>query len=154
DCAKAAACWLGFRCDLRDHAVVGYCVAPSFIPGGSPPGNRLVPRVECCLWSGGSLDRPGRLWPESAECAPCDFGTHGHAPRASDLSDRTLDLAKNSHPRAVEAARAMANVCPAHCLHVHQGADGIRAFASRHRALSMACRKTEYGEWMVWLLAM
>ena len=34
DCAKTTARRLGFSRDLRDHAVVGYCVAASLFPGG------------------------------------------------------------------------------------------------------------------------
>src|SRR6516165_6819380 len=154
DCTKTAASWLVFGRDLRDYTVVGYRVAASFIPDGSSFGDHLVPRGECCLWSGRSLDRPWCLWPESDECAPCDFGTHGHAARVGDLSGRTFDLAKNSRPRAVAAARAMGNVRSAHRFHVHQGADRVRVFASRHRAVSMARQRIENGECVVWLVAM
>src|SRR4029077_16765086 len=99
-------------------------------------------------------DRPGCLWPESAECAPCDFGTHRHAARTSDLSPGTFDLAKNSHPRAVAAGRAMGDVRPAHRLHVHKGANRFRVLASRHCTVSMARREAEWGECMVRLVAM
>src|SRR5262249_36371372 len=37
---------------------------------------------------------------------------------------------------------------------VHQRASGIRVFAPRHRAVSIARQKAEYGERMVWLVAM
>src|SRR5262249_32397972 len=154
DCAKTPAGWLGFGRDLCDHAVVGYRVAASFVSGSSNPGNHLVPRGACCLRRGRSVDRLECLWPESAQRAPCNVGTHGHAPRVSDLSARTLGLAKNPRPRTVAGARAMGNGCPTQRLDVHQRADGIRAFASRHRAVSIARRKTEYGECMVWLVAM
>src|SRR6476660_3177340 len=78
DCAKTTPGWLGFGRDLRNYAVVGYCMAASFVPGGSGTGGHLVPRGECCLRSSRSLDRLKCLRLESAECAPCDFGTHRH----------------------------------------------------------------------------
>src|SRR4029077_17215460 len=62
DCAKTTPRWLGFSCDLRDHAVVGYCVAASFVPGGSGTRGHLVPRGDCRLRSGCSVDRLGCLW--------------------------------------------------------------------------------------------
>src|SRR6516162_4711265 len=67
DRAKTTPRWLGFSCDLRDHAVVGYCVAASFVPDGSATRDHLVPRGDCRLWSGRSLDRLGCLWPESTQ---------------------------------------------------------------------------------------
>src|SRR6476659_3145313 len=143
DRAKTTPRWLGFSCDLRDHAVVGYCVAASFVPGGSGTGGHLVPRGDCRLRSGCSGDRLGCLWPESTQCAPCDFGAHRHAARVGDLSAGTFDLAKNSCPRGMAPARAMGNVRPARRFHVHQGANRLRVFASRHRGVSMARRETE-----------
>src|SRR5882757_3203281 len=148
DCAKTTPRWLGFSCDLRDHAVLGYRVAASFVPDGSGTGDHLVSRGDRRLRSGRSLDRLGCFWLESAECTACDFGAHGYAARVGDLSTGTSDLAKNSCPRVVAAARAMGNVRPAHRFHVHQGADRLRVFASRHRAVSMARRETEWGECM------
>ena len=58
DCAKTTPRWLGFSCDLRHHAVVGYCVAASFVPGGSGTGGHLVPRGDCRLRSGCSVWSP------------------------------------------------------------------------------------------------
>src|SRR5207245_11644430 len=92
--------------------------------------------------------------PESARRASCECGMDGHGAHVGDLSARTVDLAKDSRPRAMAAARAMGNVGSTHRFHVHQRADRIRAFASRHRAVSMARRKTDYAECMVWLVAM
>src|SRR3981081_1834426 len=85
DRAKTAARWLGFSCDLRDHAVVGYCVAASFVPGGSGTGDHLIPRGDRRLRSGRSPDRLEWFWPESAECTACDFGAHGYAARVGNL---------------------------------------------------------------------
>ena len=128
DRAKTAARWLGFGRDLLDHPLVGYCLAASFFSVGSGNGDRLVPRCDCRLRSGASLDRLGCVRLQPAQCAPCDFGADRHAARVGDLSARTFDLAKNSPPGAVGAARAMGNVRPLCRFHVHQGADRTSPF--------------------------
>ena len=72
------------------HAVVEYCVAASFVLHGSGTGDHFVPRGDCGLRSRRSIDRLGCLWPESTQCAPCDFGANRHAARIGDFSARTF----------------------------------------------------------------
>jgi len=36
------------------------------------------------------MDRLGCLWPESTQCAPCDFGANRHAARVGDFSAGTF----------------------------------------------------------------
>jgi 4-amino-4-deoxy-L-arabinose transferase and related glycosyltransferases of PMT family len=116
---------VGLQRDLRDHAVVGYCVAASFV---------LPAVVLAVILFRAAIAAYGAA---AALIALGAFGLNLLSVRLATLvrTDMPLALvifllgllilAKNSCPRAVAAARAMGNVRPAHRFHVHQGADRL-----------------------------